>query len=185
MSFTTISPTYSVEDLFSKYAILSNCEPVVAPNPATDTVSDTAEETHEVFDHPILAPIIEVLNHSRLIDAKDVAEKLQVNVRKLSNAVELHTGKTLHQFILDWRFMQSQQLLLDTDLPYSEVVDRCGYANENVLIANYKMRLNTTPHTFRTGYRIRNTNYSFNRHGYRTRLNGESSDAKNKVYYAK
>lgn len=134
---------------------------------------------------PILGPVIRVLLDTNLIDAKDVAKQLQVDDRKLSNAVELLTGQTLHQFILDWRFLQSQQLLLNTDLPYSEVTTRCGYANENVLIAHYKKRLNTTPHTFRTGYRIRNTNYTFNRHGYRTRLYGESHDAKNKVYSVK
>ncbi len=185
MTFTPITPTYSVEDLFAKYALRMNHEAAANHEPDTDTASDNVEDAQEVLDHPILSPIIEVLNHTRLIDAKDVAEALQVDARKLSNTVELHTGKTLHQFILDWRFLQSQQLLLDTDLPYSEVVERCGYATENVLIANYKTRLNTTPHTFRTGYRIRNTNYAFNRHGYHNRLNGESRGAKNKVYSAK
>ena len=179
MTFTPITPAYSVEDLFAKYALRDNRETTSEPS------SEVTAENPETLVHSILAPIIEVLNLSHLIDAKDVAEKLHVNARKLSNAVELLTGKTLHQFILDWRFMQSQQLLLDTDLPYSEVIDRCGYANENVLIANYKARLNTTPHVFRTGYRIRNTNYAFNRHGYRIRLSGESRSAKNKVFTTK
>lgn len=81
--------------------------------------------------------------------------------------------------------MQSQQLLLNTDLPYSEVVSLCGYTNENVLIEQYKKRLRTTPHTFRTGYRIRNSNYAINRSGNHPRLNGENRDAKNKVYFSK
>lgn len=157
MEFTPLTPIYNVETLFQE---------------------GSAEDS-------ILGPVIRVLLGTNLIDAKDVARQLQIDARKLSNAVELLTGQTLHQFILDWRFLQSKQLLLDTDLPYSEVIARCGYANENVLIAQYKKRLNTTPHTFRTGYRIRNSNYSFNQNGYSKSLNCEIRGAKNKVYSAK
>lgn len=42
-----------------------------------------------------------------------------------------------------------------------------------------------TQHTFRTGYRIRNTNNIFYCHGYRIRLRGENFDAKNKVFFSK
>lgn len=157
MDFTPLAPVYNVETLFQE---------------------GSAQD-------PILGPVIRVLLGTNLIDAKDVAKQLKTDARKLSNAVELLTGQTLHQFILDWRFMQSQQLLHDTDLSYSEVVTRCGYANENVFIEQYKKRLHTTPHTFRTGYRIRNSNYTINRPGNRTRLNGENRDAKNKVFSKK
>lgn len=187
MTFNPIIPTFSVEDLFSKYAVCNHRESdnITQGESMNDAKSENAALPQEKFDHPILAPVIEVLNYTRLIDVDDVAKQLKVNGRKLSAAVELHTGKTLHCFIFDWRFMQSQQLLLDTELPYSEIAARCGFANETVLIKQYKSRLQTTPHTFRTGYRIRNSNYSFNRHGYQNRLNGECRGAKNKVYYSK
>ena len=134
---------------------------------------------------PILGPVIRVLLETNLLDAQDVAAALSVNDRKLSNAVELLTGQTLHRFIFDWRFLQSQQLLLTTELSYVEVASRCGYGNESVLIDQYKARLNTTPHIFRTGYRISNSIYSINRHGLSNPVNGENRKAKNKVFYKK
>ncbi len=81
--------------------------------------------------------------------------------------------------------LQPQELLLNTQLPYTEVAAQCGYNNESSLILIYEKRLKTTPHIFRTGYRIINTNYTFNRHGYSNPLYGEKRGAKNKVYSKK
>lgn len=157
MDFTPLTPIYNVETLFEE---------------------GSAQE-------PILDSVIRVLRNTNLLDAQDVAAALSVNDRKLSNAVELLTGQSLHRFIFDWRFLQSQQLLLNTDLSYAEVANRCGYGNESVLIDQYQARLKTTPHIYRTGYRISNPIYSINRHGYSNLLTGENRKAKNKVYSKK
>ena len=99
MEFTPLTPVYNVETLFQE---------------------GSAQE-------PILESVIRVLRDTNLLDAQDVAAALSVNDRKLSGAVELLTGQSLHRFIFDWRFLQSQQLLLTTDLSYAEVANRCGY----------------------------------------------------------
>ena len=157
MTFTPITPIISIEELF--------------------TAANEAEK-----NLPILVSVIDVLQHTSIIETEELALSLQVNARKLSGAVELLTGLPLGKFITQWRLLQSQDLLLNTDLPYSEVAQRCGYADESSLILLYKKRLNTTPHIFRTGYRIANPIYEINQPGQSGLLTGENRKAKNKVF---
>ena len=166
MTFNPLAPTFCVEALFA------------AANVAEEPVA-------QMPDQPILTPVINVLMHTSTLSAEEVAKHLSVAPRKLSGAIELLTGLPLGKFILEWRFLQSQELLLKTELSYSEVANRCGYADEWNLIQLYEKRLKTTPHIFRTGYRIINTNYAINRHGRKVALACEDRDAKNKVYSKK
>lgn len=170
MEITPLTPLYNVETLFKAYST---------------SVPQNKELTENLPDEPILAAVINVLNETTILEAQILAEFLDVTDRKLSGAVELLTGLPLRQFINEWRFMQSQELLLNTELPYDKIAACCGYGNESTLILIYKNRLNTTPHIFRTGYRITNTNYSINRHGYSNHLTGEDRDAKNRIYSRK
>ncbi len=166
MTFQPITPTFSVSELFA--------------------AANEAENTHSaVTDQPILAPVINVLMHTRILETEELAKTLEVNVRKLSGAIELLTGLPLGKFISEWRLLQSQDLLLNTDLPYTEVAQRCGYADECSLILLYERRLNTTPHIFRTGYRISNPIYKINQPGQKGLLTGENRKAKNKVFVKK
>lgn len=167
MEITPLTPLYNVETLFKAYST---------------SVPQNKELTENLPDEPILAAVINALNETTILEAQILAEFLDVTDRKLSGAVELLTGLPLRQFINEWRFMQSQQLLLNTELPYDKIASLCGYGNESTLIFNYEKRLKTTPHIFRTGYRISNPIYSINRHGYSNLLTGENRKAKNKVY---
>ena len=174
MTFTPITPITSVEELFT------------AANVAEKDLSAVPDQNHSaVTDQPILAPVIDVLLHTSILETEELAKTLEVNARKLSGAIELLTGLPLGKFITQWRLLQSQDLLLNTDLPYSEVAQRCGYADESSLILIYKRYLKTTPHIFRTGYRIINSIYSINQDGRKELLNGENRQAKNKVYSKK
>ena len=160
MTFNPITPITSVEELFT-----------------------AANES--AIEQPILAPVIDVLLHTNILEAEELAKALGVNARKLSGAIELLTGLPLGKFISEWRLLQSQDLLLNTDLPYSEVAQRCGYVEESSLILFYKKRLHTTPHIFRTGYRISNPIYEINQPGQQGLLAGENRKAKNKVFSKK
>ena len=169
MEISPLIPLYDVETLFKAYS--------TSLHPSVDAVTAA-----ELPSEPLLAAVVRVLNQTNVLESQALAEKLGVSDRKLSGAVELLTGLPLRQFINEWRFMQSQQLLLNTELPYTQVATLCGYGNESTLIFNYEKRLKTTPHIFRTGYRISNPIYSINRHGYSNLLTGENRKAKNKVY---
>lgn len=163
----SLIPTFNVEDLFNEYST---------------SVPQNADKADAEPSEHILAAVMLVLNSTSIYEARDLAKQLNVPDRKLSAAVELLTGLSLAKFIQEWRFLQSQLLLRNTELPYNEVANRCGFADEHNLIRLYQRRLKTTPHTFRTGYRIRNTNYKHNRNGYSSVLNGQNRGAKNKVY---
>lgn len=170
MEITPLTPLYNVETLFKAYST---------------SVPENKELTENLPSEPILAAVINALNETSILEAQILADSLNVTDRKLSGAVELLTGLPLRQFINEWRFMQSQQLLLNTELPYAKIAAICGYGNESTLIFNYEKRLKTTPHIFRTGYRIINSNYAINRHGYSNNIYGENRKAKNKVFSKK
>lgn len=167
MSITPLTPTHNVETLFKAYST---------------SIPQNKDREEELPSEPLLAAVVQVLNQTNVLESQDLAEKLSVSDRKLSGAVDLLTGLPLSKFIKEWRFMQSQELLHNTELSYTEVAAQCGYGNESSLILIYEKRLKTTPHIFRTGYRIINGNYTFNRHGYSNHLYGENRSAKNKVY---
>ena len=168
MKIYSLTPIYSVEDLFNEYST---------------SVPENAEKSDAQPSEHIMAAVIEVLNQTSLFEAQALSERLNVPDRKLSAAVELLTGLSLAKFIQEWRFLQSQQLLRHTELPYNEVANQSGFADEHNLIRLYERRLQTTPHIFRTGYRIRNTNYKHNRNGYYPMMNGQNRGAKNKVFF--
>lgn len=170
MEITPLTPLYNVDTLFKEYST---------------SVPQNKELTENLPVEPILAAVINALNETTILEAQTLADFLYVSIRKLSGAVELLTGLPLRQFINEWRFLQSQQLLLNTEFPYTRIAALCGYGNESTLIFNYEKRLKTTPHIFRTGYRIINTNYVINRHGYSNDIYGENRAAKNKVYSKK
>lgn len=123
----------------------------------------------ELFSHsdqeigePILDRLILVILNTHTQKAHEVACLLDVDTRKLSSAVELLTGLPLGSFLLEWRYLQSLNLLRHTDLPYEEVAHRCGFRDLHSLIHLYRARQGMTPYTFRTGRRIRNSNYASN-----------------------
>ena len=163
----SLTPIYNVEDLFKEYST---------------SIPENVDKADSQPSEYIMAGIIQALNMTCLFEAQEMSDQLSVPDRKLSDAVELLTGLTLAKFIQEWRFLQSQQLLLHTELPYSEVANQCGFADEHNLIRLYERRLQTTPHIFRTGYRIRNSNYKHNRNGYSPIMNGQNRGAKNKVF---
>lgn len=163
----SLTPIFNVEDLFKEY---STCLP------------ENADKVDIKPTEYLVDAVIQALNETSVFEAQDLAERLGVSDRKLSAAIELLTGLSLAKFIQEWRFLQSQQLLHHTELPYSEVANLCGFADEHNLIRLYERRLKTTPHIFRTGYRIRNTNYKHNRNGYSPLMNGQNRGAKNKVF---
>lgn len=163
----SLLPIFNVETLFNEYST---------------SVAANADKTDlHPADH-LLDAVIQVLNETTVLEGLELAGLLGVSDRKLSAAIELLTGLGLSKFIQEWRFLQSQQLLLNTELPYCEVANRCGFADEHNLIRLYERRLQTTPHTFRTGYRIRNSKYKHNRSGLSTMINGQIRQAKNKVF---
>ena len=75
---------------------------------------------------PILADVVYFLKRAPGMSGKELAKRLEVRRSYLSHAIELLTGLPLGKFISEWRLLQSQDLLLNTDLPYIEVAQRCG-----------------------------------------------------------
>ena len=97
----------------------------------------------------ILDAVIEILRATSILEAQDIAHRLNVNPRYLSHAIELLTGKSLATMIREWRLLQAMHLIKTTDLPFMTIAHRCGYANADNLAKVMQKRLKMTPSEYR------------------------------------
>ncbi len=134
-------------------------------------IVETVEELYEAREptgEVIIDEVVKSIRSTRTQKAADIALLLNADRRVLSNAIELLTGFSLGQLIIEWRMLQARDLLDDESLSVQEVAKRCGFMQQKNLIIAFRRRWGTTPFAYRTGKLIRNSNYVVNR-DYHTR----------------
>ena len=109
----------------------------------------------------VLDAVVNALLKTTVLEAKDMAAMLCVPERKLSASVELLTGLTLGQLIHEWRFIDACKLLRNTERPFTEVAQLCGFADDTALNRVMRKRLKTTLYQYRFGHA---RNYADRRH---------------------
>lgn len=83
------------------------------------------------------------------LSLKAVSEALSISASRLSATISNNTGMSLHALINTRRLDYSRNLLTKTDLPVSEVAQRCGFASERSFYRNFKNMYQKTPIEFR------------------------------------
>ena len=74
----------------------------------------------------------------------EVADHLDVDLRKLSGAVDLYFGIGLNELVIAYRTCLASELVRLTQLSPEEVAKRCGLASTSTLMHLIKSQLNTT-----------------------------------------
>lgn len=78
-----------------------------------------------------------------------LSKKFLTNRNKINEQFKKYTGLTCMKYLLKIRMNFASLLLLDTDLPISEVGVRSGFNDVNYFIKTFKNYFNDTPSTFR------------------------------------
>jgi AraC family transcriptional regulator len=60
------------------------------------------------------------------------------------------TGRSVGQYLANWRMRRAETLLAETDMPLKEVAYRLGYANPANFSTAFRIAMLQTPRTYRT-----------------------------------
>jgi AraC-like DNA-binding protein len=82
-----------------------------------------------------------------------VAGIAQASVAHFSRLFKQATGSTLHHYVLACRIDRAKRLLMETDLPLTEVAQRVGFADQSHFTALFRTHAATTPRAYRNSTR--------------------------------
>jgi len=91
----------------------------------------------------------------RRIDADALAAELQVSRSQLFERFRRTEGKTIGEYVLQWRIEQARALLAESAAPLSEVAAACGFADQSHFTRTFRRESGQTPTEFRRTKRQR------------------------------
>lgn len=87
--------------------------------------------------------------YAQKLDNSTVAAHFGYHAYYLSSLFKLHTGKTLHRYITETRLRFSCDMLLNADMPISEIAVKCGFQNANHFSVRFKNQYKESPTRWR------------------------------------
>ncbi|WP_071393022.1 AraC family transcriptional regulator [Bacillus tuaregi] len=87
--------------------------------------------------------------HYQTASLYELAEKLHQPHYALSKQIKSSTSYTFKELIQEKRLSQAKQLLLGTEMPITEIVERVGYDNISYFYRIFKNKFGVTPKKFR------------------------------------
>lgn len=92
------------------------------------------------------------INAQKGISASDAAKALNYNADYLNQIIKAETGMTLTRYLNAVRIEASKTLLLNSDMPVSQIAYRVGFCDEKYFMKIFKQYENVTPSQYRTSY---------------------------------
>lgn len=75
----------------------------------------------------------------------DISEQLSLNESYLTSIFRQVTGRTLHEYLIDYRIQKSREYLETTDFNVREVAEKVGYKNPLSFTRVFKRKIGMTP----------------------------------------
>jgi len=106
-------------------------------------------------DDSLVAKVLKyVTDHiSDALTIEEIADAVGVSRRTFSRAFAKHANVTPSVFVEQVRIDFARKLLEETDVPLKTVAFRCGFSNATQMRMIFSRQLNTTPKTYRDGFR--------------------------------
>ena len=102
---------------------------------------------------PLLAEVFGVIEnryHERL-SLRDVAQDVSLTPGHVATVVRQKTGRTVLEWINERRFGEARRLLMQSDLPVSEVARQVGFEDVSYFVRVFRRAHGTTPLGWRKG----------------------------------
>ena len=80
---------------------------------------------------------------------EEVAAVVSYHPVHAGRLMRLHTGRTIHQYLLDYRLRKALELLLNTSLPITDVALQVGYSSASHFARHFRETTGYTPSEFR------------------------------------
>ncbi len=105
------------------------------------------------IEHGIISKAIKFIesNLSKNIILKDIADSVNFSPTYFHKTFTAYMGKTPHQYLLEKRISKAKHYLLTTDVPISEIAEKCGFSSFSYFDYQFKKQTGITPHKFREG----------------------------------
>lgn len=88
-------------------------------------------------------------NFEAKVTLEDMAEMAHMSPSYFHNAFKTFTGKTPYEFLAEKRILNAKRLLINTDLPISEIAEKCGYTSQSYFNYAFKQGSGRTPKEYR------------------------------------
>lgn len=89
------------------------------------------------------------------ISLTEIAGKLNLSTYRFCHVFRELTGYTFSQYLLRFRLIKAQELLIGNDSPITEVALACGFNNVNYFNRAFKKLTGYTPRSYRTKFRTK------------------------------
>ena len=91
-------------------------------------------------------------NYMKKITLKDIGECTSYNPDYASKLFRRETGKTVVEYINQYRITKAKTMLLDPSLPITEIAARCGFQSVNYFSSVCRQFTGKSPRALRTYY---------------------------------
>lgn len=92
------------------------------------------------------------LHYKEKILLADLSFHFNLSIQHFCRLFKSYTGKTFSDYLSDLRLEQANRLLLETDLPITQIPELVGICNSNYFARIYKKKYGISPSKRRNGY---------------------------------
>lgn len=109
------------------------------------------EERSNNFDDDNLKKRIDdyISNHLKDLSVEALAKELNYSYYSVRTMIKKITGKNFTDYVGEKRLAIGEKLLLETNLPISEIINMSGYENESYFRRKFKEKYGTSPNQYR------------------------------------
>lgn len=94
------------------------------------------------------------LNYTKDLTYDDIAEHFSYHPYYLNRRLKLETGKTIFQYLQEYRLMVAAQLILTSSLSLEEIGYRTGFKTASHFSERFKRQFNKTPREYKQQHSI-------------------------------
>lgn len=88
-------------------------------------------------------------NYATKITHKDISNLTNYHENYINTIMKQYTGKTLNQYIINYRILMSKDLLITTNYSISQISEMVGFNYTSHFLSAFKKITDTTPHKYR------------------------------------
>lgn len=100
----------------------------------------------------ILDAVVETLRTRTDLWSKEVARYLGVSRRDLCCSLKILMGMTLDAMVKEWRLRQAYELVMNSELDYAEIAQKCGYSQQKALVVAFEKKYHASLYELRHGH---------------------------------
>ena len=87
------------------------------------------------------------------LDNEIIATKFNYHSYHINRLMKIHTNKTLHNYIMDYRLHVAKNYLITTELTITEIAEKTGFSSYTYFIKLFRERIGTSPLQYRKSNR--------------------------------